>query len=84
LEDLDKWPEVVKDAQRWWIGKSEGHRLKFQIEGSTEKVEVFTSRLETLFGVTYVAISHQNFQIINKLKTLSPELDAKLAEYLAL
>ena len=51
------------------------------IEGSTEKVEVFTTKLETLFGVTYVAISHQNFEIINKLKVLSHELDAKLAEH---
>lgn len=58
LDGLEKWPETVKEAQRWWIGKSEGSRIQFSLVGSTEKIEIFTTRLETLFGVTFIAISH--------------------------
>lgn len=67
LEGLDKlnWPEEIKTAQRNWIGKSEGTLVKFQITNSKseiqnskpEYVEVFTTRVDTLFGVTYLVVA---------------------------
>jgi leucyl-tRNA synthetase len=56
LKDLD-WPENVKEMQKNWIGKSEGYEVLFKIEGSGEHLEVFTTRLDTLFGVTFIALS---------------------------
>ncbi len=60
IEDLDlvDWPESVKEMQKNWIGKSEGLELAFDIEG--EALEVFTTRPETLFGVTYVVIAPEH------------------------
>lgn len=63
LKDLDllpQWPEYIKESQRNWIGKSEGALIDFFISGKTdgiEKITVFTTRPDTLFGVTYIAIS---------------------------
>jgi len=57
-EQLEKkWPQRVLDMQKHWIGESQGGRIQFQIEGSSEKVEIFTTRPDTLFGVTFVTIA---------------------------
>lgn len=56
LNTLDKWPETVKEAQRGWIGKSEGARIKFVT--CTCAIEIFTTKPETLFGVTFIAVSY--------------------------
>ena len=68
LEDLDglDWPESTKEHQRNWIGKSEGARLRFAIEGSSETLEVFTTRPDTLFGVSFMAIAPEH-PLVNKL-----------------
>lgn len=62
LKDLDKvdWPEGTKELQRNWIGKSEGLKLSFQVAGQSEKVEVFTTRHDTIFGVTYLALAPEH------------------------
>ena len=60
LEKID-WPESLKEMQRNWIGKSIGAKVLFQIEGHENKIEVFTTRPDTVFGVTFM--------------TLAPELD---------
>ncbi len=62
LEDLDTipWATAVKDAQRHWIGKSEGAELDFAVVDSTEKITVFTTRPDTLFGVTYVVVAPEH------------------------
>ena len=57
LEQLDGWPEQVKTMQRNWIGRSQGVELKFQIEGQDNCLTVFTTRPDTLMGVTYVAVA---------------------------
>lgn len=60
LDKLPKWPEGVKEAQRHWIGKSEGSEISFAIKDSTEKIDVFTTRADTLFGVTYVVLAPEH------------------------
>ncbi len=62
LEDLDPlpWREDIKDAQRAWIGESEGARLTFALQGLEESIEVFTTRPDTLFGATYVVLAPEH------------------------
>ncbi len=58
LDKLPKWPEGVKEAQRNWIGKNEGSEIDFPIEGQPEHpIKVFTTRADTLFGVTFIGVS---------------------------
>ena len=59
LDKLDKWPNKVKLMQKNWIGKSLGCEIDFQIEGSKEvnKISVFSTRPDTLFGLSFLAIS---------------------------
>lgn len=52
-----KWPEKVLKMQANWIGKSEGALVNFEIEGSNDKIQVFTTRPETLFGASFIAIA---------------------------
>jgi len=63
LDDLDKlpgWPEKVITQQRNWIGRSEGVQMRFGIEGSDEELEIYTTRPDTLMGVTYVAVAAEH------------------------
>ncbi|MNJ93324.1 Leucine--tRNA ligase [compost metagenome] len=62
LNDLDKvdWPERTKEAQRNWIGKSEGARVTFKVDGHKESFEVFTTRPDTLFGVTFMVMAPEH------------------------
>ena len=61
LNRLDDWPERVKTMQENWIGKSYGSEIDFIIKEFNEyKIKVFTTRADTLFGVTYIAVSHKN------------------------
>lgn len=63
LQDLDRlsgWPDRVKTMQANWIGKSVGAYLEFPIKGSDEKIGVFTTRPDTVFGVTYVVLAPEH------------------------
>ena len=68
-KDLDKvdWPEETKRRQRNWIGKSEGAIVKFQVSGFKFQVTVFTTRPDTLFGVTYLVLAPEG-ELIKDLK----------------
>lgn len=70
LQDLDlvDWPESVKEMQRVWIGKSEGASVHFQVENSTETIEVFTSRPDTIFGATYMVLAPEH-ALVDKITT---------------
>ncbi|MCC6815575.1 MAG: leucine--tRNA ligase [Saprospiraceae bacterium] len=59
LEDLD-WSESMKNMQRHWIGKSTGAQIFFPIDGSTSKLEIFTTRPDTLFGVSFMVIAPEH------------------------
>ena len=69
LKDLDllDWPEKIKEMQRNWIGKSEGWTIKFQISNFKFQIEVFTTRIDTLFGCTYLVVAPEH-PIIQRLK----------------
>jgi len=59
LDDLD-WPEPIKEMQRNWIGRSEGAEVEFPLEGSPEPLRIFTTRPDTLFGVTYMVLAPEH------------------------
>ncbi|PIR40072.1 MAG: leucine--tRNA ligase [Candidatus Zambryskibacteria bacterium CG10_big_fil_rev_8_21_14_0_10_34_34] len=72
MENLN-WPEEIKTAQKNWIGKSDGTELEFEVASSqhlvfSEKIKVFTTRADTLFGVTYLVLAPEH-PIIEKLKS---------------
>lgn len=60
LAKLDGWPDEVRTMQANWIGRSEGVQLSFGIEGQDEQLTVYTTRPDTLMGVTYVAVAPQH------------------------
>ncbi len=62
LQDLDKldWPEKVKKMQADWIGKSFGAEVDFQIEGREQKIKVFTTRPDTLYGATFMVLAPEH------------------------
>lgn len=67
LEKVD-WPDSIKAAQKNWIGKSVGAQFNMQIDGTKEFIEVFTTRLDTVFGMTYAVIAPEH-PIIKKLES---------------
>jgi leucyl-tRNA synthetase len=59
LEGLD-WPESIKEMQRNWIGRSEGAEVDFGVQGRAEKIRVYTTRPDTLFGATYMVLAPEH------------------------
>ncbi|MCK8047373.1 leucine--tRNA ligase [Shewanella sp. 1CM18E] len=57
IDTLEEWPEQVKTMQRNWIGRSEGIEMTFQVAGSDQSFDIYTTRPDTVMGVTYVAIA---------------------------
>ena len=60
LDKLDGWPEQVRTMQRNWIGRSEGVELEFGLEASDQTLTVYTTRPDTLMGVTYVGVAAEH------------------------
>ena len=60
LDTLDRWPEKVRLMQANWIGRSEGLRISFEIEGRDDRLEVYTTRPDTIFGASFCAISPEH------------------------
>ncbi len=82
LNDLDQltgWPEQVKTMQRNWIGRSEGVEMTFQLANSTQSFDIYTTRPDTLLGVTYVALAAQHPLALAAAKN-NPALAAFVAE----
>ena len=74
LDQLDEWPEQVKTMQRNWIGRSEGVELEFDIEGEAA-LSVYTTRPDTLMGVSYVAVAPQH-ELAKKAAASNPDVAA--------
>ena len=77
LDAID-WPEAMKDMQRYWIGKSLGAMLTFKVVDKDMELTVFTTRVDTTFGVTYVSIAPEHEWIT---ALTSPEQKAEVEEY---
>ena len=82
LDDLDGWPDSVKTQQRNWIGRSEGVEMSFALELKSENLEsvnIYTTRPDTLMGVTYLAVAARH-PIAEKAAVNNPKLAAFIAE----
>ncbi len=77
LDHLKGWPEAVRTMQRNWIGRSEGVQIRFGLAGSKDALEVYTTRPDTLMGVTYMAVAAEH-----PLARAAAENDAELAGFL--
>lgn len=81
IDDLDlvDWPESVKEMQRNWIGRSEGASVFFPVVGDEDtKIEVFTTRADTLFGASYVVLAPEQ-ELVDQLTT--SEYKAEVEKY---
>ena len=67
LDHLD-WSDSLKEAQRYWIGKSEGAGLKFKAESGAQEIEVFTTRPDTIFGVSFLTLAPEH-ELVEQLTT---------------
>lgn len=67
LEKLPEWEESTKEMQRNWIGRSEGAEIFFSLEGKEQKIVVFTTRVDTIFGCTYLVLAPEN-KLVSDLK----------------
>jgi leucyl-tRNA synthetase len=76
---LERWPERVRLMQEKWIGRSEGARVFFAVAGTDERIEVFTTRQDTLFGASFLALS-PNHPLALRLAENDPGLAAFIAE----
>ncbi len=81
LDDLEelkgKWPEAVLIMQKNWIGKSIGATIKFPIQNSTQVIEVFTTRPDTIFGVTFMAVAPEHPLVLELAKGTEQEEEVK-------
>ena len=82
LEGLDNvdWTDSLKETQRNWIGRSEGTEVEFKVKDSDVKITIFTTRADTMFGVTFLVLAPEN-ELVEQLTT--PEYKAKVDEYVA-
>ncbi|HEX5077505.1 MAG TPA: leucine--tRNA ligase [Geminicoccaceae bacterium] len=78
LAGLDRWPDTVRAMQERWIGRSAGARVRFRISGRDDDLEVFTTRPDTLFGASFMAIAPDH-----PLSAARAADDPKLAEFIA-
>ncbi|OOY41475.1 leucine--tRNA ligase, partial [Solemya velum gill symbiont] len=79
VEKLDGWPDQVRTMQRNWIGRSEGVEMSFGIEDSDEAMTIFTTRPDTLMGVTYVAVAAEH-PLALAVAESRPDVEAFVAE----
>ncbi len=80
LDTLKEWPDRITAAQRNWIGKSEGVEADFALEGTAEKIRVFTTRVDTIFGCTYVVVAPDH-RVVRTIT--APERKAEVDAFVA-
>ena len=81
LEGLDKvnWTDAIKETQRNWIGRSEGTEIAFKVAGEAREITIFTTRVDTIFGVTFMVLAPES-ELVGTLT--KPEKQAEVATYL--
>ena len=75
IDDLDRldWPESVKSMQRNWIGRSQGAAVEFPVDGVEERIEVFTTRPDTIFGTTFMVLAPEHPLVESLVADVWPE-----------
>ncbi len=78
LDGLNRidWPQPLKDAQTNWIGRSEGAMVSFEIEGHDESIQVFTTRPDTIFGVSFMTLAPEH-ELVSKITTNEQKADVE-------
>ncbi|MEG6520748.1 leucine--tRNA ligase [Desulfotomaculum sp. 1211_IL3151] len=79
LKQLKGWPDKVKIMQENWIGRSQGSELIFQVDGSNESIPVFTTRPDTVYGVSYMVLAAEH-PLVAKLSAGTPQ-EAAVSEF---
>ncbi|MEE4379764.1 MAG: leucine--tRNA ligase [Candidatus Competibacteraceae bacterium] len=79
LDNMDGWPEAVRTMQRNWIGRSEGLEVEFAIPGQEQGLRIYTTRPDTLMGVSFMAVAAEHPLAVEAAKD-NPELTAFLEE----
>ena len=79
LRDIEKldWPKTVKDMQRNWINESEGTLVNFRLKDSNETIQIFTTRPDTLFGVTFITFAPEHPKVMELVKGTEYESEVK-------
>ena len=80
LDKLEDWPEDIKSMQRNWIGRSEGTEVRFKIDGTNKEVPIFTTRVDTLWGVTFMVFAPEHPWIAEFVK--GTEYEEKFQRFL--
>ncbi|MFN7662754.1 MAG: leucine--tRNA ligase [Alphaproteobacteria bacterium] len=80
LDDLKKWPEKVVTMQRNWIGKSKGAYIDYTVKGLSQKIQVYSTRPDTIFGVSFIALSPHH-PISREIAKENPDLSAFIKEF---
>lgn len=78
LNTID-WPDSLKETQKNWIGRSEGAEIRFNVKGSNDQFTVFTTRVDTIFGVTFMVLAPESY-LVERLTTNSHK--AEVAAYI--
>ncbi len=79
LKTLDRWPDRVRLMQENWIGRSEGAHIRFALKGRDDTIEVFTTRHDTIFGASFMALAANHPLSLEAAKD-NPKLDAFIAD----
>ncbi|MEQ9557565.1 MAG: leucine--tRNA ligase [Rhodospirillales bacterium] len=79
LETLDRWPDRVRLMQENWIGRSEGAHVRFTLDGRDDRLDIYTTRPDTLFGASFCAVA-ANHPLAQELAQGNPDLAAFVAE----
>ncbi|HEY1653737.1 MAG TPA: leucine--tRNA ligase, partial [Candidatus Tumulicola sp.] len=82
LNRLDGWPQRTRTMQRNWIGRSAGVRFAFEVEGTDASIEVFTTRADTIYGATFLALAPEH-PIVERLAAVAPANAAAVAAFAA-
>jgi leucyl-tRNA synthetase len=82
IDGLEGWPEKIRVMQRNWIGRSEGVTFSFDVEGIDARIAVYTTRVDTLFGVTYLALAAEH-PLVERILERHPRHRADIAAFAA-